>query len=310
MKKTRKTLAALLIITTVLVAAAGAYLKYGIFAELDMYQNDFVITVPFQFLADDSAQYALRSAWNQQKEDSDSILQTQPQPIQTEPEGNLSEEDAMEQTMPPETLPQEPVVTEPQPLEIDESWFDDVLFIGDSRTVGLRDIARLGEADYFCDLSMTVFKVMNYSVYDKGFGKEKLSGALEENKYGKIFIHLGLNECATRKDLVVQKFQELIDLIQQKQPDTKIILQSIMTVSESKAKDPKFAMENIVQLNQELQKLAEENGLIFLDTNEWAADEEGFLREDIRMDGAHPTGMGYREWAQWLLEKARYFGIP
>lgn len=308
MKKTRKTLTVFLIVSTVLIAAAGAYLKHIVFAEIGMFQDDFIITVPFQFLADDSAQYALQNAVIQDvpRDDEENPRHS----AQTEPDVEIPQETQnttpeIEATTPDATLP-----TEPQPLEIDESWFDDVLFIGDSRTVGLRDIARLGEADYFCDLSMTVFKVMNYTVYDKGFGKEKLSGALEENKYGKIFIHLGLNECATRKELVIQKFQELIDLIQEKQPEAKIVLQSIMTVSESKAKDPKFSMENITALNQELERLAQENDLIYLDTNEWAADEEGFLREDIRMDGAHPTGTGYREWAQWLVEKAAYFGIP
>ena len=291
------TLTGLVVISTILFAALGAYLKYDVLAPLELFQEDSIITVPFKLIGDESAQYALLSSIRKEQEPP-----TEP-PVETLP----PETQAEEATQPPET---EPPATEPEPLDIDEHWFDDALFIGDSRTVGLRDIARLGDAHYFCDLSMTVFKVMDYSVYDKGFGREHLDDVLKENQYGKVFIHLGLNECSTRHDLVIEKYQELIDLIKELQPDAAIILQSIMTVSDKKASDPKFSMENIQGLNEEIQKLAETNGLRFLDTNEWAADEEGYLREEIRMDGAHPTGVGYREWAQWILEQARFMGIP
>lgn len=299
MKKFTITLAGLLLIATVLFAALGAYLKYDVLAPFDLYQDKSIIEVPFLLLGDESAQYTLLYAAQKEQEPPET------EPLGTEPPEAVT--DPVEETQIPETEPPE---TEPVVLDIEERWFDDALFIGDSRTTGLRDIARLGEAHYFCDLNMTVFKVMNYSVYDKGFGRKHLDEVLEKYTYGKIFIHLGLNECANDHDMIIEKYQELIDLIREKQPDAVIVLQSIMTVSDAKASDPKFSMENIQGLNERIQELAEANGLLYQDTNEWAADEDGYLREEIRMDGAHPTGVGYREWAQWILEQARYMGIP
>ena len=35
----------------------------------------------------------------------------------------------------------------------DESFFDDALFIGDSRMVNVANYARLGSADYFADVA-------------------------------------------------------------------------------------------------------------------------------------------------------------
>ena len=37
----------------------------------------------------------------------------------------------------------------------DYSYFNDALFIGDSRTVGLRDYGSLGNSDFFCDVGLT-----------------------------------------------------------------------------------------------------------------------------------------------------------
>ena len=39
--------------------------------------------------------------------------------------------------------------------------FQEVLFIGDSRTVGLYEYGQMGEADVFADSGMTVFKLWN-----------------------------------------------------------------------------------------------------------------------------------------------------
>lgn len=45
--------------------------------------------------------------------------------------------------------------------QVDESYFDDALFIGDSRTVGLRDYTDLSEhADFYCETSLTIQKIL------------------------------------------------------------------------------------------------------------------------------------------------------
>ena len=61
-------------------------------------------------------------------------------------------------TVPPTTAPTEPTVSVP-----DESWFDDALFIGESRTAGLKVYGRLGKADYFCGEGLTVYGVLGVS---------------------------------------------------------------------------------------------------------------------------------------------------
>ncbi len=350
MKKKNWILIILLLVSALLAAGFGAYLKFQVLRPLNLFQDENILKVPFLLLADDGARYALAQHMEQEKETQvstetpsetvppvilpsvpevsqntetettpETVAQTTPATTpetvpattpETVPEtapATTSETTAgtMPETTPesvPETTPES--VPETEPVVIDETWFDDALFVGDSRTVGMRDIARLGKADYFCDVGMTVFKVLDYHLYIKGSGKVNLARALEKKEYGKVFIHLGLNECSSNHDLVMKKFQEIVDLIQEKRPDAEIYIQSVMVVAEFKSRDPRFTTEDISDLNARLKALTEEEEIHFIDTNAWAADENGFLRDDIRAgDGAHLCADGYRAWAAAILEQ-------
>ena len=296
----------LLLVTTLLVTGIGGYLKYGILSELGLFQEESLIAVPFMLMADEAAKFALKNHMQKQNE-------TQPaetDPIPTEPP--VEETVSHPETQPPTEIPTEPATeppTEPVVIEIDESWFDDALFIGDSRVADMRDMARLGDADYFCATSMTVFQIMQAHCSDLDFYSKNLDYVLSNNTYGKIYIHLGLNEVGYGPDLIVAKFRELVNMIREKQPDAAIIIQSVMTVRDYFAKGT-FALENIYGLNERLKQFAEEEGLFYEETNDFAADEAGFMRPEISYDGAHPIGTGYQEWAAWIMENAKNWGIP
>ena len=136
-----------------------------------------------------------------------------------------------------------------------------------------------------------------------------LKTLLENRSYGKIFIYLGTNEVGYPYEELVQMYQDLIDMIRKYQPDAAIIVQSVMTVSRGKATDEQFTLERINNLNRLLRELADQNGLYYQDTNEFAADEEGYLRDDISNDGTHPHNFGYEEWIEFIMKDCARFGI-
>ncbi len=305
MKRKLITLLCLLLVSTLLVTAAGGWLKYGILKQLGLFQDESLIAVPFMVMADEAAQYALMSASVKKETTEPTVAEpTQMYPPETEPAATQMQTEAA-------TEPPTEAVTEPptEPADVDESWFDDALFIGDSRVADMRDMARLGEADYFCATSMTVFQIMNATCTDVDFYSKNLDYVLSNNTYGKIYIHLGLNEIGYGPDLIIEKFGELVDMIREKQPDAAIIIQSVMTVRDYFAKGGTFTLERIYGLNDRLKQFAEEEGLFYEETNDWAANEEGYMRPEISYDGAHPIGTGYLEWAQWIMENAKYWGI-
>ena len=191
-----------------------------------------------------------------------------------------------------------------------ERWFDDVLFIGDSRTVGLRDFARLGKADYFCSVGLTVFDVTTQQLSDVDFTATDLRSLLQSKRYNKIYISLGLNEADAPYQLLMEAYDLLIKLVREEQPHAVIILQSLITVSRQKAASkPHFSLENLQIINAGIRDFADGHRILFIDANEYFADEEGYLPAEATFDGCHFYEYGYEEWAQWILENAKTLDI-
>ena len=213
-------------------------------------------------------------------------------------------------TVPPTTVPPTTMATEP-PTEpsIDESWFDDALFIGESRTAGLQGYGRLGNADYFCGEGLTVYGVMAIQASDENFTEQSLAGLFSQKQYGKIYIHLGINELGGNLDSYVVRYQKLIDEIRQLQPEACIILQSVLALGEGYSTKSWFSRESIQDINNRIRTLAEANGLHFSDVNQIMTNEEGYLIEEFTFDGCHLYPASYEKWAQWLLEEAKALPI-
>lgn len=300
MKERDSRLLWLLAATVLLVAIAGGYLKYGVFDSAGMFEEDSFMAVPFLLMGDMEAKEYLVNRVGQPEETIPEETETMPQP--TEPTVQATEP----ATQPPEELDEEPT----EPIVIDESWFDDALFIGDSRTQGLQIFAPLGDAAFFCETGMTVFNVRSAKCSGNGFSKMYLKTLVNTHSYKKIFIGLGINELYASREKILEKYQSLIDMIQEAQPDAYIILQSVMTVSRKKAASKDyFSLESIYALNEGIKSLAVGEKIRYIDVNEWIADEEGYLPDEYSKDGCHLYADGYEGWAQWLMDSAATLGI-
>lgn len=302
-----------LVLTSVFLAALGAYLKYAVLKPVDLYQEESIIAIPFMLLSDDTAQYILLSSMEETEPEEIPTQPEQTTPAQTNPSENTVASEPDETTAPVPTEPDEttaPIATEPVPIEIDESWFDDVLFIGDSRTKGMHNFGKLGNANYFSDVGLTIYSIQGARCYITDVGKVNLATLFTKKTYGKIYISLGINEIMGDREKFLEKYQELIDMIREAQPDAAIILQGIMTVGRNKANTKEcFTPESIYGLNEEIAALAVGENMYYIDVNEWIADEEGYLPDGWTHDGTHPYASGYVEWAQWILENAGTLGI-
>lgn len=306
MQKRTLALVGILLVTTLLVAGLGAYLKYEIFQPFGLFQDKSLIELPFAMTKDPAAQFALRNLHQQETE----VPTEEP----TEPADTLSYERVaaladreMELRFPFQTIV--PIVTEP-PVVVTEEWFDDALFIGDSRVVGLRDYARLGKADYFCSVGLTVFDAVKVKLSDKNFTTRNLASLLGSKQYGKVYISLGLNECGYPIDLLTKGFQTLIDTVQEQQPDAIIVLHGMIAVSRKKASSKwYFSIENLNKINKAISELADGEKIRYIDANDHFADEEGYLPSWRSSDGCHFDIAGYREWSQWILDNASTLNI-
>lgn len=313
MKRYAIVLICILLITSLGVTLCGYAFRTQLLEPMGLERSERDIALPFVWMADEMLQFQVQRGWEAMNAPPKETEPPKPsQPGTTQPATEITEPSS--DTAPTETEPTEtePVETEPPYVPVDESWFDDALFIGDSRTFGLKGLGRLGQADYFCAGSLTVFGVTKITLSDRNFYATTLPNLLQSKTYGKIYIHLGLNELVGGVDSVMAGYQELIDMIIRYQPDAVIIIQACMTMKEWMGQKPEFSIEKFRELNQRLEELAHSDPerFRFCDTNAWAANDAGYIRDEIACDGCHLHGQYYTEWAQFILEDAGWYGIP
>lgn len=184
--------------------------------------------------------------------------------------------------------------------QVDESYFDDALFIGDSRTVGLHDYTDLSEhADFLCETSLTIYKVMEERF--KGMGT--VEEVLKAKEYGKIYLMVGINELGrgTTEDYM-EKYTEVVDTLRALAPQAKIIIQANMRVSGTKSSsDAIFNNGNINARNNAVATLADNETFYYIDMNEAVCDENGDLTAEYTHDQIHLLGKYNELWKQFLL---------
>ena len=106
----------LLVISILIFAAAGAYLKYDLFPTLQMETAENVITLPFVLLTDEQLSFRFSTRLEAYQNPTEPTIPTSAptQPSETEAP-----------TVPEETepIPTETEPTEPPYIELDDSWF-------------------------------------------------------------------------------------------------------------------------------------------------------------------------------------------
>jgi hypothetical protein len=187
---------------------------------------------------------------------------------------------------------------------VDESYFDDALFIGDSRTVGLSQYSNWKNPVYYADVGLTV-----YSVFDKKFATVNgetmtIDQALQRQKFGKVYIMLGINELGRgTTETFAKKYGEVIGRIRELQPDAIIFIEGIMGVSKKKSdSDPIFNNRNIQERNAALQSLADDRSVYYIDVNQVIMDATGGIPSDYTFDNVHLKAAYYKIWTEFLMD--------
>ena len=187
----------------------------------------------------------------------------------------------------------------------DAAYFDDALFIGDSRTVGIEEYGYFEQADFFADVSMSVYKVWNRKIAVTGKTKQKLEDILAQNSYGKVYVMLGINELGYDYEQNVKKYTELIDAIRVAQPEAVIYICANLHVTEKQSEaDKYFNNDNINRFNQAIEALADGESCFYIDINPMFDDENGNLSTDYSSDEAHVKAQYYVAWCDWLMTQA------
>ena len=215
--------------------------------------------------------------------------------------------DTLKPTKSVETKPAETKAPKPS-KDLTPVSLNDTLFVGDSRTVGIREYSGLKGADFFCSVGMNVFDVTGESLSVDGVGNVTLSQLLSKKQYSKIYIMLGINEVGYPHSSVVDKYSKVLDLIKEKQPNASIIIEANLHVSKSRSDSDKVVNNAAINdLNTKLSALADGSKVFYIDANTIFDDASGSLSSDMTSDGTHLYAKYYPTWVEWIsTETAKY----
>lgn len=191
----------------------------------------------------------------------------------------------------------------PEPLTFrnaPDGYFDDALFIGDSRTVGIQQCGGIDSATYFCSVGMSAYGVRYESVNIAGLGSVSLETLLASRDFGKVYIMLGINDIGGNLPTVAGNIQKVIDLVQQYEPNAIIYVEATIHVGAHPAAVASVNNTNINAYNELLKELCNDETIFYLDVNPVFDDELGNLGEQYSTDGIHFTAQYYKEWANWI----------
>ena len=190
-------------------------------------------------------------------------------------------------------------------MTVDDSYFSDALFIGDSRTVGIHEYGKLTTPDYFCSNGLSSYTILKENINVKGFGKTTLGNLLSKKTYGKIYIMIGVNELGNVMDELATKMNDLITAVRKAQPNAIIYLQGNLHVTAARANTDKYINNvRMNELNSLIASHADNKKTFYIDPNILFDDENGNLRQDYSADNSHIYAKYYVIWTDWLKTKA------
>lgn len=195
----------------------------------------------------------------------------------------------------------------PESEEVEMEYFEDALFIGDSRTDGLRLYSGIQGADFYCYKGLTIFEVDERKIVELNGNSYSVVEALEKGpQYAKIYISLGVNELGYyNDDAYHQAFSEFLDTVKALQPDAIIYLENLVPVNPQKCaeyKQPSYVNnDRVAAYNAIYPQLATEHQVALLDVASALSDENGILPADATADGVHFTKAWYQKWLAYLM---------
>ncbi len=191
---------------------------------------------------------------------------------------------------------------------VDYSYFDDALFIGDSRMLGFGLYSGLTNATFYAVTSFSLFRYETMPVVQTGNGKVPIFSALPYDKFTKIYIKVGLNELGGNDEQFMQVYDEFITKLREMEPRAIIYTHAVLPVTAAKSEtDHTHCNENIIKRNEALKQYAEEHKCYYIDVKPVVSEPDGSLMPEMAGDGIHLKA-GYMElWKEYLRTHAVIF---
>lgn len=183
----------------------------------------------------------------------------------------------------------------------------DIAFIGDSITQGWEGAGRNVWKKYYADR-----KALNF-----GVGGDRTEHVLWRFEHGQLdgiqpkvtVLMIGTNNSNKNKDgseqyseaEILEGVTAIVKQIQQRTPETKLLLVSIFP----RAKTFSTQRGKLLQVNQALEKLADNKTIFWIDFGSQLIEADGSISTEMMHDALHPGEKGYAIWAEAIEPKLK-----
>lgn len=199
--------------------------------------------------------------------------------------------------------------SEPVYMTVEDDYFSDAVFIGDSRTVGMYEYGGLEEiTTFYASTGLTIYKVFDSAIVEVPGQRQKITieEALGQNQFKKIYLMIGINEMGTGTvETFVAKYQEVVEHLLELQPEAIVYIQGILKVTTERSNQGDYITnEGIVERNEALSQLADNVRIFYLDANPMICDSTGGLEPSYTFDGVHLKAKYVEIWKDYLKNHA------
>lgn len=236
-----------------------------------------------------------------------SLLKTNPTPTSKDPTSNEIIEEKSNDSNNDNNLPLEdirkPIVKEIDWQVADENYFQDAIFVGDSRTEGfMLNNGIMATIKSYTHKGLTVDTIFTLKVINKNGKKITIMDALKESNFSKIYLMLGINETGwPYNDVFISHYAKVIDEIKKINPNCIIYIQSIIPVSEKVSNTHEYVKNSkIKEFNSLIKKMADEKRVYFLNVSEALVNDLGVLPEEAAVDGIHLNQSYCVKWFEYI----------
>lgn len=193
---------------------------------------------------------------------------------------------------------------------VDDDYFDNTVFMGDSRTVAMQALNLVAPEDTFAVNGINHVDYMSQQFYDEVTGVNgTIFDIVAQRQPEKIYVALGVNGVAfMQKATFLETYIEMIERLMKASPKSKIIIESILPVNEETYNrgNPNMNNINVDDMNRELLSLANIKEIYYLDLSDVLKDENNRLASKYDCgDGIHFTNEGYEA----IYNEMCYYGV-
>ncbi len=195
------------------------------------------------------------------------------------------------------------VVVAEQALAIDESYFDDAVFIGDSRMEGFRNFSGITSGRFVTAVGMELENIYTDAQIPTANGNVLVMDALDNLSFTKIYMMLGTNELgAYDMETVRESYRKVLSDVKERASTTDpiVYVYSVIYVDEALVSTGDYVNnQNVDSINRQILQLCKEENYHYINLNEVLSDGNHSLISGASEDGIHMTQEYSKKWLDY-----------